>query len=357
MGTWVVLVNFLLVIPFIVVNLLQCFLPFHFTHRSATPPTTNVVIIGTQPHLPHLRHPLLHLQLFVLFTLVATATAVYDPAVERTAVADYSYGHATSDPSSGVHTTKEETRLGDRTEGSYSVALADGRTQVVEYWVDGDSGYNAKVSYIGEAQHPETPVVKTVPQPAVLPQHDVALDVSDVIVPPAEVAVVQDPAVRFIPDSPDFRTGLPAVVTPPIVESRYATEVRLANEQRAFNNLDIINSQRHFIANNLDARANYASEYLYGQGGSPAFLGTNFGQNGQVFARLRSAPFDVSRGAGFNRFTQQSPLLNDVRGRAFAPVNGLQTVGAVNGYGVRNANSFRSTLFNAPRQNYGYQGF
>ncbi len=40
----------------------------------------------------------------------------------------------------------EERRQGQRTEGVYYVALPDGRTQTVEYSVQGDTGYRAKVN-------------------------------------------------------------------------------------------------------------------------------------------------------------------------------------------------------------------
>jgi hypothetical protein len=43
-----------------------------------------------------------------------------------------------------------ESRDGDRTNGRYFVQLPDGRLQTVEYYVDGDSGFVAKVSYDGE---------------------------------------------------------------------------------------------------------------------------------------------------------------------------------------------------------------
>ena len=42
-----------------------------------------------------------------------------------------------------------ETRKGDRTDGSYFTQLPDGRIQRVDYYVDGYSGYVARVSYEG----------------------------------------------------------------------------------------------------------------------------------------------------------------------------------------------------------------
>ncbi|XP_037069681.1 cuticle protein 19-like [Pollicipes pollicipes] len=74
------------------------------------------------------------------------------------AVPDYSTAYSVKDPYSGVDVDKQENRLGHKTEGSYSVLLPDGRKQVVTYWVDGKSGYNADVKYFGVAKHPKKPI-------------------------------------------------------------------------------------------------------------------------------------------------------------------------------------------------------
>ena len=86
----------------------------------------------------------------------------YDSSQDYYDEPDYSNSHAVKDPYSGVNTESQENRLGDRTEGSYSVDLPDGRKMVVTYYVDGKSGYVADVQYYGEAVHPQTPVVQGV---------------------------------------------------------------------------------------------------------------------------------------------------------------------------------------------------
>ncbi|CAL4141230.1 unnamed protein product, partial [Meganyctiphanes norvegica] len=69
--------------------------------------------------------------------------------------AKYDFDWSVKDEYSGNDFGQEETRDGDRTDGSYYVHLPDGRLQKVTYYVDGDSGYVAEVTYEGEAQYPE----------------------------------------------------------------------------------------------------------------------------------------------------------------------------------------------------------
>ncbi|XP_064122566.1 cuticle protein 7-like [Macrobrachium nipponense] len=74
---------------------------------------------------------------------------------EPTEPANYNFEFAVEDGYSGADFNHQEEREEDNTQGSYSVQLPDGRRQTVTYYVDGDSGYIAEVSYEGEAQYAE----------------------------------------------------------------------------------------------------------------------------------------------------------------------------------------------------------
>ncbi|XP_071540882.1 uncharacterized protein [Panulirus ornatus] len=70
--------------------------------------------------------------------------------------AKYDFNWAVKDDSSENDFGHQEARDDDDTQGSYYVHLPDGRLQKVTYYVDGDSGYVAEVSYEGEAHYPES---------------------------------------------------------------------------------------------------------------------------------------------------------------------------------------------------------
>ncbi|XP_042877186.1 pro-resilin-like isoform X2 [Penaeus japonicus] len=96
----------------------------------------------------------------LLLSLVAMVTADAPPAYsynapssEESAEAKYDFNWAVKDDYSGNDFGHQESRDGDDTQGSYYVQLPDGRLQKVTYYVDGDSGYVAEVSYEGEARY------------------------------------------------------------------------------------------------------------------------------------------------------------------------------------------------------------
>ncbi|XP_050729806.1 pro-resilin-like [Eriocheir sinensis] len=70
--------------------------------------------------------------------------------------AKYEFEWSVKDDSSGNDFGQQEARDGDNTRGSYYVQLPDGRLQKVQYFVDGDSGYQAEVNYEGEARYPDS---------------------------------------------------------------------------------------------------------------------------------------------------------------------------------------------------------
>ncbi|XP_037068915.1 extensin-like [Pollicipes pollicipes] len=67
----------------------------------------------------------------------------------------YAFDYAVNDHYSGANFAANENSDGKQTSGYYKVALPDGRVQTVNYVADHYGGYNAEVTYEGEAQYPE----------------------------------------------------------------------------------------------------------------------------------------------------------------------------------------------------------
>ncbi|XP_037068919.1 cuticle protein 7-like [Pollicipes pollicipes] len=67
----------------------------------------------------------------------------------------FAYDYAVNDHYTGTNFAKKEESDGHNTQGYYSVALPDGRIQHVKYVADHYGGFNAEVTYEGEAQYPE----------------------------------------------------------------------------------------------------------------------------------------------------------------------------------------------------------
>ncbi|CAL4217548.1 unnamed protein product, partial [Meganyctiphanes norvegica] len=97
-------------------------------------------------------------------SLVAAATAkasqgygpppAYEAPAYEEAPAKYDFNYAVKDDYSGNDFGHNEARDGYNTQGSYYIALPDGRLQKVTYTVNGDEGFIADVAYEGEAQYP-----------------------------------------------------------------------------------------------------------------------------------------------------------------------------------------------------------
>ena len=67
----------------------------------------------------------------------------------------YEFEYGVNDEESGVNHSRQESSDGHVVTGEYRVALPDGRTQIVRYTADHTNGYQATVTYEGEAVYPD----------------------------------------------------------------------------------------------------------------------------------------------------------------------------------------------------------
>ncbi|KAG8317306.1 hypothetical protein J6590_029877 [Homalodisca vitripennis] len=66
----------------------------------------------------------------------------------------YNFGYSVNDRYSGADFKQQETSDGNSVKGQYRVQLPDGRTQIVTYTADWQTGFHADVRYEGEASYP-----------------------------------------------------------------------------------------------------------------------------------------------------------------------------------------------------------
>jgi len=89
---------------------------------------------------------------------------IYQPAKQEPK--PYSYEYGVHDDYSGVHYNAGQVADGSgAVQGSYTVALPDGRTQHVTYHADHYNGFVAEVHYEGEAHYDPAPAPYNAPKP------------------------------------------------------------------------------------------------------------------------------------------------------------------------------------------------
>ncbi|XP_063911293.1 pro-resilin-like [Zophobas morio] len=67
----------------------------------------------------------------------------------------YEFGYQVKDDYTGNNYNRKESSDGNQVRGEYRVQLPDGRTQIVTYYADWQTGFHADVRYEGTAQYPE----------------------------------------------------------------------------------------------------------------------------------------------------------------------------------------------------------
>merc|ERR1711881_637125 len=77
----------------------------------------------------------------------------------------YTYEYGVHDDYSGAHFGQNEYSDGKEVKGQYTVALPDGRTQIVDYHANHYDGYIADVKYEGYASYPKHQTVSYKPAP------------------------------------------------------------------------------------------------------------------------------------------------------------------------------------------------
>ncbi|XP_043228609.1 cuticle protein 19.8-like [Amphibalanus amphitrite] len=109
------------------------------------------------------------MKVLLISALVAVALAApqkYAQQQYSDAPAKYAYDYKVQDSNYAVDFGQSESRDGANTQGSYYVALPDGRVQRVTYSVSGDGGYVAEVTYEGEARYPAASASQPAYRPA-----------------------------------------------------------------------------------------------------------------------------------------------------------------------------------------------
>jgi len=184
------------------------------THVVHTAPAQTVQAVRTVPA-----------QTIVHTNPVPVRTAVVSQPAEALGVAQYSFGYSIADTETGDSKSRQETRNGDVTTGSYSVADPDGRIRTVTYTADAVNGFQAQVTYDGEAgppaiaiNGPETANIVASSSPSV-----VSVGRNQAVVSNTE-AVIEDERASLFENSVPVTTPVQQVVrtVPTVVRSNAA---------------------------------------------------------------------------------------------------------------------------------------
>jgi len=265
--------------------------PFGSLPIGAVPLTNQVA----QPHVLH--HP--HLAGFRTVAAAAPQVVAVAPAVveAKTEIVDidpsYRFGYSVADAKTGDSKTREETRDGDVVTGSYSVADPDGRIRRVTYTADAENGFNAVVTYDGEAGPPAISIAAPVAAPEVTEVREGRAEEAPVA--PADTSVLQ--AVRTVPAASPLLAQHFAHAQPTVVTHNAA----------------------HALHNTV------AVPHAFHQNVAPTFLRNADGSISQVHQNvaptatfLRNADGTISQVANFNQFQGlQTVPLNSGFLRAF----------------------------------------
>lgn len=87
----------------------------------------------------------------------------------------YEFKYGVHDAHTGDNKQQSETRVGDTVKGEYSLAEPDGTIRVVKYTADPHNGFNAVVSRIGHAGHPQVVHKAVVAAPTLVTSHGLGL--------------------------------------------------------------------------------------------------------------------------------------------------------------------------------------
>ena len=142
--------------------------------------------------------------------VLAHPAPAYGPAeVYPDEVSPYTYNYAVADDYSASNFQAAESSDGTgNAEGSYSVALPDGRTQHVNYHSDPVGGYVAEVTYDGEAAYPDV-IAHPAPVHAVAHHAAPVVHTAHAVAHPVARVAHASPVVH---SAPVYRPSAPAVV-------------------------------------------------------------------------------------------------------------------------------------------------